>query len=246
MRSQEAKAEARFTSLEARLSVMENRSVGPSGSTADSINPPSSAGGLPKKDSIPRGSRCTIIIGGFDYDSDREDVEKVLDLIARSGVVDVEQIEKTWAMGRYTSKGKITFTSPMGMWAFLKAMKGNKFTKEGKIVGAKDLDVSWTLWHGVEKTAEEQLCSRMVSKISRVTRGAFVEKMLGTETQAKAVFEPDYDAGLLRYKPPVSPGDKAAPIRLFKVEESRVVALPSASSCAVALDWSSLAAEANA
>ena len=78
------------------------------------------------------------MIGGFKPNTDKADIEEVLNRIME-GTVGVEKIS---SLGKFASVGKVAFKNKNMMWDFIKAHTGERFPYLGE---------ARALWFSIEK-----------------------------------------------------------------------------------------------
>ena len=96
--------------------------------------------------------RRVLAVGGFPANPDAEDINEYFKTLKadHTGLVDA------FARGRLASTGRLVFSTNENMWGFLKRMKGKKLVYQGS-----------NLWHGIDKSPEEQLRSRRVTLLTQ-------------------------------------------------------------------------------
>jgi hypothetical protein len=166
-------------------------------------------------------------VGGFEYDSDREDIEDALRGFTKdaTGIVDV------FSPGKLASVGIIEFSSPGHMWTFLKTHKGKKFTHKGK-----------TLWHNIEKTLDERTRDRHISAGVRLVREAVVAAGMADAESVKKMIDAEYPKTRIYYK---VAGARAVDL-LVKSAPGSVLLMVSPDAIEIpGVDWDDVVAEAN-
>ena len=134
-----------------------------------------------------------------------EDVQPVLNKIK----ADEPAMTHAFTSGRLTNKGKMLFSTNQGAWDFLKKWKGQKFTYEGT-----------TLFHGFDKTSEEQLTSRRTTVAHTALKEIILRTGLVQEHNLKSALEADWDAGMVWLKRKVEPATVFTNLVVYKRQRS--------------------------
>ncbi len=164
---------------------------------------------------IPVGKRTTICVGGFQY-SESDDIHNFLkELFATE-----PGYKRAFAIGGYTTRGKVEFNTSDHMWAYLVKMKGKKISSSlahpDRPRDPED-QLAGLLWHNVDKTNDELALGRKsnYAKSLLVTALQTVYDQLVPEVLDKAV-DANKDAGsvvlLRRLLPGVTP---TTPIKIY-------------------------------
>jgi hypothetical protein len=133
------------------------------------------------------GDRTGLIFGGFENDSDGDDIERCL----RTIVQGIEGVVNIKALGKFGIAGKVTFETNDLMWAFIKAHKGVKFAHNGN---------ERAIWYSIEKTTEERQGAAKMSAIIRGLVKHLVEVNGKDETTARRIIDSDYKKGIVVFK----------------------------------------------
>lgn len=145
--------------------------VGTSGGSSDARTAP------------PLHKRHSVVVGGFERDTDK----KVIDARLKDITKDVKDtVVECFSFGKLSSCGVIIFKSSGGMWEFLKKYKGTRFNHNGR-----------ELWHSIEKTKLERELAKRVSKAVRVVRSHLQEASGLSEEDAKKRVDADWVKGLV-------------------------------------------------
>ena len=197
--------DAKFAEAERRMNEIERQarsggsacSGGSNASTAAggssySTNPYSTASSsgsdLDNQYSLVPARRRVLALGGFPRDTDGQDIQTYITnhvLPHHSSLFDGHP------KGRLTSTARLICRTPDDMWKFLKSMKGKRlsFTDSSGI--------AHELWHGIDKSASEQLRSRRVSHLVKAIRVHCVEKLIFSVDDAAKKIDGDYFVGFI-------------------------------------------------
>ena len=143
--------------------------------------------------------RKTVIIGMFDEDTPRDDI-----INAMKAMVNAPTTVKDYIVpgGKYSNKGKVEFTTPKTMWAWVTANAGKKLVHEGK-----------ELWFAVDKPLEERIWGKRVGKVVTEMRGFYERRgdvPAGDRVALKKFVDPDNRRGsIFLWNPDTSKMQKA-------------------------------------
>ena len=143
--------------LESRMNAVEAGGSSSQASTAMPGGAPSPKKGPPEKT---EQQKATVVIGGFPFDTPRNIVEE---FIRDKTSASKEDIVDIFTPGKLCSVGKVVFSSTGSMWSFLKRMKGEEWSYEGR-----------KIWRQTDKTPEERASSKSVANAVRWLRTQLV------------------------------------------------------------------------
>ena len=145
----------------------------------------------------PSSARTLLILGGFDEDTPKHAREEFTNLFIQEHS-SLDKIRDMWAPGRYASFVKIDFNSANDMWKMIKALKGcNIFYNPMGIALPADRK---PMWWSVEKSEEERICSKRISRAVSVLRQNAMTTMGLSEEEARQAVEGDWSAGKVYIK----------------------------------------------
>ena len=113
---------------------------------------------------LPVKRRRIVVLGGFPRNTERQHIVDKLKEVTLG-------VELCLCLGDYNNKGKWLFRTNADAWAMMKAMAGRKYSIT---LGGESI----TLWHGFDKSENEQLLARRVSLCHRTLKEYFVSKRL--------------------------------------------------------------------
>ena len=152
-----------------------------------------------------------VVVGGFEFDTRKEDIEHTLRHI-RDSYTNKEEISDVWCSGKRLSYGKIKFVNVEALWRFLRHFKGQRF-KHGERV----------LWHSKGKSKEELGASRRISAAARAVKRHITEHHGEQSETLLTAVEADWNRGILYWQPQGAPcvrvfersaNDSSAPLRV--------------------------------
>ena len=160
--------------LESRLSEVEKGGASSQASTMMPGDPSPKKGPQEKTDQ----QKATVVIGGFPFDTPRNIVEEFI-----RGKIDSckEDIVDLYTPGKLCSVGKVVFSSTGTMWSFLKKMKGEEWSFEGR-----------KIWRQTDKTPEERATSKSVANAVRWLRTQLVSDGKMSEEDSMKKVDADY------------------------------------------------------
>ena len=136
---------------------------------------------------LPPKRRRLLNLGGFPQNTSAELIVPVLDGIRQR----FPKITHAFPRGRITSKALIVMQNNEAVWSLLKSMKNQKFQFD-------DGGSTIQLWHGFDKTPDEQLVSKRTSYVMNKLKEALVAAGTITSTDAwKEALGGDWDIGLI-------------------------------------------------
>ena len=140
----------------------------------------SSVSGNPSdsRTALPIPKRQSIVVGGFERDTDKKVIEARLKIIVAA---EQDTVLVYFSLGKVSFCGLIIFKSSKFMWGFLKKHKGHRFMHNES-----------ELWHSIEKTKDERELAKRVSNAVRVVRTYAVDTMELSEEDAKKRVDADW------------------------------------------------------
>ena len=148
--------------------------------------------------------RTELVVGGFQRDSLRDDIISFMKKLTKFGTENATPaIEDYFTPGPKSSVGKIRFTTPGAMWAFIRSNKG-----------VDVLHNSQRIWWTVERSPKERELSKRLSKALALTTEKLLEKSHVSEEKKKIWVGADWGRGEVWIRP-----DGGRPVTLIKAED---------------------------
>ncbi len=110
----------------------------------------------------PPNLRKTVIFGMFDADTPREEIVDFM-----KEYVTCHATVKDWIVpAKYCDKGKVEFTTPKAMWAWIMSKVGQKFAAQGRN----------DIWFSVDKPFDERQLGKKIGTIMKAAKNYVKDK----------------------------------------------------------------------
>ena len=145
---------------------------------------------------VPIGKRKVLFCGGFEMDTERDDIVKFLQGVFKDCIGDIVK-DGIFTLRKRANSGKAEFKSSSLMWQFLKKAKGTKFEHEGN-----------RIYISIDKMPREIALSTKVGRAVKALKTHFSENGIPDAEEVKKHVDAEWNLGIVYCR--ANPADRWA------------------------------------